>query len=48
MSDNVFNPKSYWMTTREYTPGPCLAEDIDVDVAIVGGGLYRAFHRLSP
>jgi glycine/D-amino acid oxidase-like deaminating enzyme len=47
MSDNLFNPKSYWMTTRDYTPGPCLAKDIDVDVAIVGGGftgLSTAFH----
>jgi len=47
MADNLFNPKSYWMTTRDYTPGPCLAEDIDIDVAIVGGGftgLSTAFH----
>ena len=47
MPDNLFNPKSFWMTTRDYTPGPCLTEDIDVDVAIVGGGftgLSTAFH----
>ena len=47
MSDNLFHPKSYWMTTRDYTPGPRLREDIDTDVAIVGGGftgLSTAFH----
>ncbi len=47
MPDNLFNPKSYWMTTRDYTPGPGLEGDIDVDVAIVGGGfngLSTAYH----
>jgi glycine/D-amino acid oxidase-like deaminating enzyme len=33
-----FRSKSYWMTTRDYTPGPGLAGDCKVDVAIVGGG----------
>ena len=47
MNDNVFETKSYWMTTQEYTPGSPLEKDIDVDVAIVGGGftgLSTAFH----
>jgi hypothetical protein len=42
-----FKGKSYWMTTRDYTPGEPLQEDIDVDVAIVGGGftgLSSAYH----
>ena len=42
-----FQPKSYWMTTREYAPGPGLTSDIDVDVAIIGGGftgLSTAYH----
>jgi glycine/D-amino acid oxidase-like deaminating enzyme len=42
-----FKDKSYWMTTREYTPGEPLREDIEVDVAIVGGGftgLSSAYH----
>jgi len=37
MTTENFKEKSYWMTTREYTPGPSLQDDIDVDVAIVGG-----------
>ncbi len=43
----TFEEKSYWMTTRDYEPGPALKEDLDVDVAIVGGGftgLSTAFH----
>ena len=42
-----FPEKSYWMTTRNYSPGEPLQEDIDVDVAIVGGGftgLSSAYH----
>jgi len=42
-----FQEKSYWMTTRDYLPGEPLQEDIDVDVAIVGGGftgLSSAYH----
>ena len=31
-------PQGYWHTTQAYTPGPPLAGDLDVDVAIVGGG----------
>jgi len=33
-----FRDKSYWMTTREYEPGGPLKGDINVDVAIIGGG----------
>jgi glycine/D-amino acid oxidase-like deaminating enzyme len=47
MNDDSFKEKSYWMTTREYTPGPSLQNDIDVDVAIIGGGftgLSSAYH----
>lgn len=47
MKRDDFKDKSYWMTTREYTPGEPLQGDIDVDVAIVGGGftgLSSAYH----
>ena len=47
MSNNEFQSKSYWMKTRQYTPGEKLKEDIDVDVAIIGGGftgLSTAYH----
>jgi glycine/D-amino acid oxidase-like deaminating enzyme len=33
-----FTTKSFWLSTRPYEPGPALADDIDVDVAIIGGG----------
>ncbi len=33
-----FEAKSYWMTTRDYEPGEPLRGDLEVDVAIVGGG----------
>jgi glycine/D-amino acid oxidase-like deaminating enzyme len=33
-----FTDKSYWLSTRPYQPGPPLAGDIEVDVAIVGAG----------
>jgi glycine/D-amino acid oxidase-like deaminating enzyme len=42
-----FKEKSYWMTTRNYSPGDPLQGDIDVDVAIIGGGftgLSSAYH----
>jgi len=38
MATETFTEKSYWLTTRDYTPGPQLEGDLDVDVAIVGGG----------
>ena len=47
MQGAKFEEKSYWMTTRNYSPGEPLQEDIDVDVAIVGGGftgLSSAYH----
>lgn len=47
MSNAPFQPKSYWMKTRPYTPGDTLKEDIHVDVAVVGGGftgLSTAYH----
>ena len=39
MHEEQFTPKSYWMTTQEYTPGHSLKGDTKVDVAIVGGGI---------
>ncbi|NNL75222.1 MAG: FAD-dependent oxidoreductase [Desulfobacterales bacterium] len=42
-----FKEKSYWMTTRDYSPGVPLRGDINVDVAIIGGGftgLSSAYH----
>jgi glycine/D-amino acid oxidase-like deaminating enzyme len=47
MPNKEFQSKSYWMRTRQYTPGDALQEDIDVDVAIIGGGftgLSTAYH----
>lgn len=47
MNRENFKEKSYWMTTREYAPEDPLQGDIDVDVAIVGGGftgLSSAYH----
>ena len=47
MQGAKFEEKSYWMTTREYLPGEPLQGDIDVDVAIIGGGftgLSSAYH----
>lgn len=42
-----YKEKSFWLGTRDYRPGQPLAGDIDVDVAIVGGGftgLSSAYH----
>ena len=47
MGKQRFEEKSYWMTTRDYEPGPPLEEDVRVDVAVVGGGftgLSTAYH----
>jgi glycine/D-amino acid oxidase-like deaminating enzyme len=38
MEDVPFTEKSYWLTTRPYRPGPALAGDVEVDVAIIGAG----------
>jgi glycine/D-amino acid oxidase-like deaminating enzyme len=47
MQNQKFQPKSYWMKTRDYTPGAGLQSDLEVDVAIIGGGftgLSTAYH----
>jgi glycine/D-amino acid oxidase-like deaminating enzyme len=47
MREHAFREKSYWLTTRDYTPGPPLEEEVRVDVAVVGGGftgLSTAYH----
>ncbi len=47
MLPNDIKQKSYWMTTRDYTPNDPLQADMEVDVAIVGGGftgLSAAYH----
>ena len=47
MTPQHFSSKSYWLSTRDYTPGRPLSGDLDVDVAIVGGGftgLSTAYH----
>lgn len=33
-----FTGKSFWLASRPYTPGPAVEGDLDVDVAIIGGG----------
>ncbi len=38
MPQDDFRGKSFWLGTRPYTPGPPLSGDLEVDVAIVGGG----------
>ena len=38
MNKDDFREKSYWLSTRDYAPGPPLSGDIEVDVAVVGGG----------
>ncbi len=38
MHGQDFAEKSYWLTTRPYEPGSPLEGEVDVDVAIVGGG----------
>jgi len=43
----VSNAKSFWLEADRYTPGPSLAGDLDVDVAIVGAGftgMSTAYH----
>lgn len=44
-----FRDASYWMNTRDYVPGPPLEGDIEVDVAIIGGGFtgLSAAHHLK-
>jgi glycine/D-amino acid oxidase-like deaminating enzyme len=38
MGKEDFKEKSYWLGTRDYAPGSPLSEDIDIDVAVIGGG----------
>ena len=49
MQQADFRAASYWMTTRDYLPGPPLAGDLEVDVAIIGGGFtgLSAAHHLK-
>ena len=47
MKKENFKEKSFWLSTRTYAPGNPLNRNIDVDVAIVGGGftgLSSAYH----
>jgi glycine/D-amino acid oxidase-like deaminating enzyme len=47
MLNNDFQTKSFWLTTRKYSPNGPLNQNLDVDVAIVGGGfsgLSTAYH----
>lgn len=41
IENNIFNnnPSSYWISSTEQTNYPTLQEDMDIDVAIVGGGM---------
>lgn len=47
MESQPFREKSYWLSTRDYGPSRPLSGDVEVDVAIVGGGftgLSTAYH----
>ena len=47
MTSDDFKEKSFWLTTREYTPNDALHGETEADVAIVGGGftgLSSAYH----
>lgn len=47
MENKDFRVKSFWLGTHDYIPRKPLKADIDVDVAIVGGGftgLSSAYH----
>ena len=53
MSEQDFKEKSYWLSSRAYKPEAALSHDVEVDVAIVGGGftgLSSAYHlkKASP
>ena len=38
MEKEDFKEKSFWLTTREYTPNASLEGEVETDVAIIGGG----------
>ncbi|MBW2461676.1 MAG: FAD-dependent oxidoreductase [Deltaproteobacteria bacterium] len=47
MNDDERKTISYWWTTRDYTPNPPVEGEVEVDVAVIGGGytgLSTAFH----
>jgi len=47
MTGEDFRDKSFWLTTRDYTPNGPLQGDVEVDVAVIGGGftgLSCAYH----
>jgi glycine/D-amino acid oxidase-like deaminating enzyme len=47
MSGQNFKEKSYWLSTKDYSPNSALSKNIEVDVAIIGGGftgLSTAYH----
>ncbi|UCF83067.1 MAG: FAD-dependent oxidoreductase [Desulfobacteraceae bacterium] len=47
MKQEDFKEKSFWLTTKEYNPSHPLQSEIEVDVAIIGGGftgLSSAYH----
>lgn len=47
MRREYFTEKSFWLGSQDYTPGEPLTKDIEVDVAIIGGGftgLSTAYH----
>jgi len=37
-TDQTFTEKSFWLASQPYEPGQALEKDIEVDVAIIGGG----------
>jgi glycine/D-amino acid oxidase-like deaminating enzyme len=48
-----YQPVSYWQTTVDLTPGAPLAEDVECDLAIIGGGysglsIAREYKRIDP
>lgn len=47
MNGQPFQPKSHWMTTRGYTPGPSLDSDVQVDVAIGYMGDKRVVYSIG-
>ena len=47
MADNKFRDKSFWLSKGSYNPESMLQDNIDTDVAIIGGGftgLSTAYH----